>query len=64
MNLTEAELMTLIVCTTVDGWNAACDAIKAARNGQYPPDWYERVMLSGVSAAAQRRFTSGGLQIR
>lgn len=27
-------------------WTLAVDGIKAARGGEYPPDWYERVMAS------------------
>lgn len=43
-NLTEEELKMLNAVKTEDGWNAACDAVKKARKGNYPPDWFEKVI--------------------
>lgn len=47
MNLTEAEIAALEACTSEDQWNAQCDAVKAARGGAYPPDWWPVMKLSG-----------------
>jgi hypothetical protein len=54
--LTQTELWLLEDSTTEQEWDAACDAIKAARRypgttvGRYPPDWYEKVIASGLRA--------------
>ena len=55
--LTEAELHNLRNAKTEAQWNADCDAIKAARGGSYPSDWYAKVIQSGVLFAAQARFS-------
>ena len=47
-NLTEDEMQQLLSASTPKLWDAACDAIKKARNGQYPPDWYAMVLRSGL----------------
>lgn len=49
-NLTEAELELLKQTKSETEWNAQCDAIKSARDGQYPPDWYPLIVLSGLFA--------------
>jgi hypothetical protein len=54
--ITESELFMLKETTNAQEWNSACDKIKRARNGQYPEDWYERVMLPGVIREAAERF--------
>jgi hypothetical protein len=46
--ITEAELATLESAKTDTEWNNACEVIKAARDGEFPSDWYERVMQAGV----------------
>lgn len=56
MKITEDEISTLENAKTERDWNAACDAIKAARKGEYPTDWYARVMMSGVLSRAHARF--------
>jgi hypothetical protein len=48
MNLTEAEMIELKNTTNESEWNAVCDKIKAARKGSYPPDWFNKVLLTGV----------------
>ncbi len=58
MNLTEQEIQDLEKSSTVEEWNAACDRVKAARNGVYPEDSYVRVLASGIAARAQIRFAS------
>ena len=48
MNITQDEELTLLDSKNDTEWNNACDAIKKARNGQYPPDWYEVVIAGGL----------------
>jgi hypothetical protein len=57
MNLTNEELKALKESKNSDEWNAACDAVKKARNNSYPPDWFVKVLLSGVAAQAEARWT-------
>lgn len=52
MNLTEEELTRLKGCKTQTEWNQACDAIKRVRGGQYPPDWFPKVHMTGLMAKA------------
>lgn len=48
MNITAEELARLENACDRYAWNAACDAIKATRRGKYPPDWFTKVILSGM----------------
>ena len=48
MNITNEEIKKLEDCKSADDWRNACDEIKSARNGQYPPDWWEKVKLAGM----------------
>jgi len=48
MLLTDEELQTLESANTEDEWNDACDKVKKARGGQYPQDWFKRVIAGGV----------------
>ncbi len=57
MNITAEELAKLNAADTEDEWNAVCDDVKTARDGEYPPDWFVKVMRSGVLNAALLRFT-------
>lgn len=50
MNITESELSELKACQSDQQWNDVCDKVKRARGGQYPPDWYPKVILSGLLA--------------
>lgn len=56
-NLTEEELNRLRNTNTEWEWNEACDDVKRARGNQYPEDWYQKVLASGVAGAAMVRFT-------
>jgi hypothetical protein len=46
--LTEDELIALSNAKNAEDWNETCDTIKAARSGWYPPDWYVKVLASGL----------------
>ena len=48
MNITEEEIASLEACKSDTEWNAACAAIKAARDGAFPPDWWPKVVKSGI----------------
>jgi hypothetical protein len=54
--LTDAELKALKESKNEQEWNDACDAVKKARNGSYPSDWFAKVLLSGVAAEAQANW--------
>ena len=56
MNITESELTALDAATTATDWNAVCDQIKRSRGGQYPPNWYAVVVLSGMAARKAEQF--------
>lgn len=47
MNLTDDEMKALKNTKSSVEWNAQCDKIKRARNGEYPPDWWAKIQLSG-----------------
>lgn len=48
MNLTETEMESLKATKNSREWNDACDAIKRARGGEYPQDWFARVLATGL----------------
>ena len=45
--LTTKEKHDILIRNSGPRWDALCTEIKAARNGQYPPDWYEQVISPG-----------------
>lgn len=56
MNLTQEELDKLESCQSDEDWRVACDEIKAARDGLYPPDWWVKVKLSGMMKRIAARW--------
>ena len=48
--LTKEEIEKLEACQTSTEWKDACDAVKAARGGSYPSDWYAKVIAGGLGA--------------
>jgi hypothetical protein len=60
MNLTTEEYEDLEQATTEVRWSEVCDRIKAARENRYPPDWYQRVIVTGLLARKHRLFRGGG----
>jgi hypothetical protein len=48
MGLTDAEMDQLARCKSQLEWETICDSMKAARGGNYPHDWFARVVLSGM----------------
>ena len=53
--LTDEEMARLEGVKTEGEWNAACDAVKQARNGRYPIDWYPRVLATGLATRVLKR---------
>ncbi len=48
--MTEIQVVELMKSSkSKDDWNANCDKVKAAFNGQYPPFWYPSIVISGVA---------------
>jgi len=45
--ITEEEIAMCQACHTPQEWNTACDTIKASRGGNYPPNWWDEMKLSG-----------------
>ncbi len=61
MNLTQDEVDQLTIASTEAEWHRVCDRVKARCNGNYPDDWYVRVIMPGLPAkAAARAKTVGG----
>lgn len=54
--ITDEELAKIEKVQTKNEWTAVCDEIKRSRNGQYPPDWWEKVKLSGLLDRVTIRF--------
>lgn len=56
--LTDAELEALSASKSEEEWNKICDDVKRARGGGYPPDWYQRVLASGLATKMQIEWAS------
>jgi hypothetical protein len=61
MNITIEELQKLRNTKSESEWNAVCDEVKAARGGQYPPDWFMKVMISGLARVVQANWNTATL---
>ena len=49
MLLTTEEFNALKAAKSEKEWNGVCDKVKAARGGEYPADWFPRVILTGLA---------------
>lgn len=47
-NITEQELKLFENCKSETEWNNTCDQIKKPETVNIPPDWYDKVMISGI----------------
>lgn len=47
--LTSEQLDLLKATKSMDDWNTACGIIKNANGGDYPSDWWQEVMSSGLA---------------
>ncbi len=59
--ISEEELSTLRNSSSPQEWNLACSKIKEARDGEYPHDWWDKVMLSGLSVVVDKRWVRNGV---
>jgi hypothetical protein len=55
-NLTKKEYNQLIATKKSSQWNAVCSQIKKDRGGNYPTDWYEKIIVSGILFKKQMEF--------
>lgn len=55
-NLQQTEIADLESTGSAEEWNNICDEIKKARGGQYPPDWWEVMMMSGKISGIQESW--------
>ena len=53
--LTPEALNRLRASKNHNEWNAVCDEIKSP-NGELPSDWFDKVLVSGIAAEAQRNW--------
>jgi hypothetical protein len=58
MLLTTDELNQLQNAKSEAEWNSICNGIKRARQGQYPDDWYAKVVMSGLMALVSSGWKS------
>ncbi len=58
--LTESEFAALNACQSADEWSAAVADVKKARDGGYPPDWYERMLKTGLADEINGRWGRAG----
>lgn len=54
--LTRREEDELKAARTEEEWGAACDKIKAARDGAYPAEWFLKIIASGFMATQQKKW--------
>jgi hypothetical protein len=56
MDITQEELTKLANTKSMQEWDNTCDEVKKARGGVYPPDWFPKVMMSGLAKRAQANW--------
>lgn len=53
----EAEVIALMgSSTSKTEWNANCDKVKKAFGGNYPPFWYQAVIVSGLADKTAKKW--------
>ncbi len=63
MYLTSEEMDRLESVQTMEQWDDACDAVKNARGGVYPHDWWLRVMRSGLAERVAARWKNAATEL-
>ena len=53
------EVMALETASDANAWNFACRAVKLSRGGEYPTDWFPRVVLSGFASQKEAQLKGG-----
>ena len=62
--MNQDEVVALMMSSKSESeWNAHCDMVKKACGGDYPPFWYEAIVLSGVMRRTSAKW-GGDDQIR
>lgn len=54
--MTEQEVEMMRGSKTEEEWNKNCTKVKVAHGGYYPPDWYAKIVMSGLAEQAERRW--------
>lgn len=54
--ITDEEIALLRACGSEEEWNATCDKIKKTRGGQYPNDWWPKIVQSGMMRSIVSKF--------
>jgi len=54
--ITEQEIAMLEGCNSAEDWKRATMAVKEARGGAYPPDWYEKVIAEGLGRRVSQKW--------
>ena len=57
MNITEKEIQSLREAATEEAWDQVCDEIKKVRGQEYPPDWYTKVIMSGLMQSVSSKWS-------
>lgn len=56
--MTEEQIEQLRATKSESEWNDACDDVRRENGGQYPDDWFQKVMMGGVYAEARANWNS------
>jgi len=56
ISLTDEEMNRLRSSKSAWEWAIACDAVKCARDGAYPHDWFRKVLASGLLHELQQKW--------
>jgi hypothetical protein len=57
-NLTPEEMVKMQLVGSDEEWDEFCAEVKKARGGDYPDDWYEVVLKSGLGKEIHLRWGS------
>jgi len=63
MNITNNEIQKLENTKNEVEWNSVCDEIKRARGNKYPPDWWMKVMMSGLAEKARASWLRETIEV-
>jgi hypothetical protein len=55
-NLTEAEVAKFRAAKSEAEWNRLCDEVKRSRGGNYPADWYAKIIMTGLIHEVRRNW--------
>ena len=59
--MTEIQVVELMKSSkSFDDWNANCDKVTAAFDGEYPPFWYHSIIIAGVLRETAAKWDDDG----